>query len=243
MTAESRIEAALREAFRDRSAPVDAEALRVARLAGGEASASDGDLDPDFRADLSSIEPLWSPGTRFRYVGWSLSIAAMAAAALIVFLPGALRDEAELPRAKGERSVAPDASLHVAVMRGEQEFLVGNGGRLETGDRLGFFYSASQPLHLGILYADPAGGVVRLHPSGGSRSTFVDAGRDLRLESGAVLTPGEECEWVVAAWSSEPLSMEVLAAEVKRAVAHRSGCVLAFPQESQVRFEAVVVRR
>jgi hypothetical protein len=114
--------------------------------------------------------------------------------------------------------------LHTGVERSGHEFLAYDGIRLETGDRLGFFYTAEQPGTMMILYADEAGDIVLIYPAQAKTSARIDAGREVRVPDGAVVDPGRGCEWVIGLFSDRPFAIRTAHEVIRRMLEERIGC-------------------
>ncbi len=147
--------------------------------------------------------------------------AAMLLLALALFLPP---DSPSSP----ERKLIPKGAfeLLVAAERKGHTFRVENGSVLNEGDRLGFFYSATQAGYLMILYIDESGELVRLYPAEDVLSSPVVQGINLSIPDGALVKTGRGCEWVVGIFSRRELSEALLGEAVNRMWARRSSCRL-----------------
>jgi len=132
------------------------------------------------------------------------------------------------------RAGGPDDRLHsmgawelaVAGQRQGRIFRVTSGMPMETGDRLGFFYSSDQDGQLMILFADPAGAISVLFPAAGEKSAGVLASRDVRLPDGGLLTPGQGCEWIIGLFSLHPFREADVRGPLQTLLARRRGCEL-----------------
>jgi len=197
------------------------------------------EVDDLWSAPLSDPAP--SPVERLR--AWlsaprllvPAAAAAAAAVALFVWLPDAPDDEGL--HAKG------GYTLHVAVERRGHAFRLIDGARLEDGDHLGFFYTASGEINLTVLYLDDAGELVRLFPALSQESAALEAGHQVRLPDGALISPGEGCEWVIGIFSRRPVGAveaEVAARQMWQA---RQGCRLGEVKLDQAEVQVLGVQR
>ncbi len=175
---------------------------------------------------LSRIRPIWL-------------VAAVAVCAAIAVAP-ALVDSDKL-RAKGED--VPGFALDVAVQRDGAAFRAKPGATLRTGDRLGFFYSATVPGHLAIFYADESPHFERVFPANEARSAPIAAGRDVPVPDGALLVDGVGCEWVIGFFSRAPLTEGAAQAAVQSMLSSRRGCQLGSPLLADVEARVLEVRR
>lgn len=133
-------------------------------------------------------------------------------------------------------------TLHVTVVRGDVLRPVERAS-LVAGDRLGLAFSGPAG-HLRVLAAS-AEGVAALHPLDG-KSTAVDAGEEAPLPAGAVLTPGDGCEWLVGLYSANPIPLEDARAAVDAAYRPANGagrCALGPIELPDVQIHAVEIRR
>jgi len=182
--------------------------------------------------DFASVAEIWdaeepSPeGIGARLLGfWSLPRLALAASAallalVLVLVPVGPREEERILRPKGTWQ------LHVAAERSGHTFRVQNGSILQTGDQLGFFYTAERPGYLMILYADEEGEIIRLFPALEPQSAIADEGKNIRVPDGAKLSPGEGCEWVVGLFSDQPITGDQAREAIGRMLGERKGCRL-----------------
>lgn len=163
-----------------------------------------------------------------------------AAAALALFVVGILarpshRDTLQI---KG----SADFQLHVAGEREGKVYRVQEGSKVDPGDRLGFFYSASSSGYLQVLYAGEQE-VVVIVPSSGGGSVRIEAGREVRLPDGAVVSAGGGCEWFVGLFSRRPIGADEARDTVRRMVTGRSGCSLGEAHTPDVATWTVGVRQ
>lgn len=195
-------------------------------------------------AAFNEVETIWEavpprPRRSFRLFvqfGGGALAAAAATAVLVAMLRSPIED--------GER-LQPKGSfdLLVAVDRGGKGAPLRNGGHVQTGDRLGFFYTAGAAGYLAILYGADSGEVERLYPSGPGPSVAVLAGREVRVPDGAVISAGQGCEWIVGLFSKEPLSSRRAKALVKKMIGGREACTLMDVRDPGLAVRVVGVQR
>jgi hypothetical protein len=106
--------------------------------------------------------------------------------------------------------------MHVAVQRGAARFRLKPNDTLMTNDALGFFYSAKQKGYLAIFNVDNNNIVTPLFPLNQQQSCMIDKGRKHFINSGAKVTGGTGCEWLVAVFSDMALNINTIAGELKR---------------------------
>ncbi|MFT7622805.1 MAG: hypothetical protein ACI9WU_001980 [Myxococcota bacterium] len=116
--------------------------------------------------------------------------------------------------------------LSVAVKRDEQRWRLVPGERLIAGDTIALFYSTDSAGHLTVVHVDSAGEPTLLAPAGEANAMAMDVGRDVMLADGGVLEDGEGCEWFVAVFSDEPLSVGAVERAVRDAERDDDACVL-----------------
>jgi len=189
---------------------------------------------PACQADMRGYEELagaWQGPASEAKIGraWfrSWPRLALAASAAMLLLALALFLPPDSPRSP-ERKLIPKGAfeLLVAAERKGHTFRVENGSVLNEGDRLGFFYSATQAGYLMILYIDESGELVRLYPAEELLSSPVVQGINLSIPDGALVKTGSGCEWVVGIFSRRELSEALLGEAVKKMWARRSSCRL-----------------
>jgi hypothetical protein len=194
------------------------------------------DMDA-FRKTTESIEPGRSiPGWR---PAW-MAVAALLLCVLVAGLWVALRSgEGELG---SEFRIKGPFRIHMAVQRGERSFVASSGDAFLTGDVLGFFYTAPEEGYLAVLFSDQRGRIVRVFPD--RPPGRVRAGTQWPLPDGAVLEPGEGCEWIVGFFSREPSDVEELGELLRRAVQDRKpDCTLGPMEREGVSIHALILRR
>ncbi len=167
-----------------------------------------------------------------------VAVAVALAAALALF---ALWQRPP-PTERGLTPMGGDITLHVTVVRGDVLRPV-ERATLVTGDRLGLAFSGPAG-HLRVFAVSPDG-VADLHPLDGGSTTFA-GGEDIPLPAGAVLTPGDGCEWLVAVFSAEPGPLADARAAVDAAYRPRAadgGCALGPLAVPGAQIHAVEIRR
>jgi hypothetical protein len=236
------IERQLGELFAQRTAePAGGHAL-LDRYAAGELLGPERDEVnrhlagcPSCREEWEAFErvaPVWesagagSAGGSWLRVWWTaprlLAVASAAAVALLLLLvPFGGRDtEEDRLHPKGAWQ------LMAAGERGGNSFRVVDGTTLQVGDRLGFFYTADKDGFLMVGYVDARGEFVRLYPALQEGGAAARAGKDLRLSDGALIIPGQGCEWILGLFSERPIPEPQARLAVRRMWEHRRGCRL-----------------
>jgi hypothetical protein len=194
------------------------------------------------REDLEAFRSLEEPAEAVRSLRvWRPAWLAAAALLLCVVAVGLflfLRSEGPGP----EFRIKGPFQIHVAVQRGEQRFVAASGDRFEAGDVLGFFYTAPEDGYLSVLFIDSRENITRVFP--GRIPGRVRPGVERPLPDGAVLEPGEGCEWIVGFFSREPADLEELEALLRRAVQdRRPDCTLGPMEPEGVSVHALILRR
>ncbi len=169
-------------------------------------------------AGLSVFGPVRRAPTR------RLWLAALMAALAVALVLGWVRWRGAPAAAAVARS--PAFSFWMAAERDGKPFRVQASTPLRTGDRLAFFYTAAHDGYLAMLFLEESGATTWLFPAHGEPSARVKADADHPLADGAVLTEHSGCEWVLGAFSAEPLSHPALRALAADALVHRTGCEL-----------------
>lgn len=141
---------------------------------------------------------------------WLLAALVIAAGVAVAIVPGWLEsptpDQESPLTPKGHGAVrGPADRLEVAVRRGKLEWVASALDTLETGDLVGFFYTADTDGYLLIAHVDAAMDATVVFPAGGQRSAPVHAGRSRQAVDSAVLTPANGCNWFVGVFSDEPI--------------------------------------
>ncbi|MFT5430999.1 MAG: hypothetical protein ACI9OJ_001678 [Myxococcota bacterium] len=151
------------------------------------------------------------------------------AAALLLVSPGALwfatRPQHAVPQPpslemtpKGiATSQGDDYKFTVAVRRGDREWVLQSGERLESGDVLGFFVSLAHAAHVFVVHVDAAQQVTALHPAGGESSVHHPEGMDQALTDSARMGEATGCAWLVVAFSENPIPLARLKSAIQRA--------------------------
>ncbi|MBN2531191.1 MAG: hypothetical protein JXR76_32710 [Deltaproteobacteria bacterium] len=117
--------------------------------------------------------------------------------------------------------------ISVVIRRNGRAFIARPSEPLQTGDDLGFFYSAKKKGYLALFTRDSSKSVYLLHPVDGVRSASIDAGLNVSLPDGASVETVSRCEWVIGVFSDSPLSVADLERNVADAMETNSSCGLA----------------
>ena len=181
-----------------------------------------------------------------------------AAAALLVGLFLGLPDDPDQPErtvslhpkglfidgagpAAGFRAKGP-TRLQVAVQRGGKRFVASAGQTFETGDVLGFFYTAAEETWTVILFCDGAGEIAQVFPE--DDAALIPAGVDRPLPVSAVVEEGQSCEWIVGFFSSHQPSMDTLEIALREAIRGRGAdCALLPIELEDVSVDVTLLRR
>jgi hypothetical protein len=110
-----------------------------------------------------------------------------------------------------------DDDLIVAVQRGGDLFTASHLDKLESGDSLGLFYTASEPGYLAVFNRDDFGVASVLFPLGATQSAPVQKGEKISLPDGAVVEDGRRCEWIIAVFSDTARPLSALRRAVENA--------------------------
>jgi len=149
---------------------------------------------------------------------------AVAASVAFVLLTVNLKT---LPQPEKRFTAKGNHALHVAFRQDDRTARYRSKVPLDTGDGIGLFYSASEQMHLGVMYVSHEGEVVMMFPHDGDSTRLVSPGRELALSDGAILTESTGCEWIVGVFASEAIPKARLVAAVRRMHRERRGCSLA----------------
>ena len=161
------------------------------------------------------------PRILLRPAAWA---AAVVACGMVLLWQLPDRDDEQLA-VKGPGGDA----FHVAVQRDNERFRLQPGQTLEDGDRLGFFYTASEPGYLALLSASREGRVSVLYPRDVTHAASIVAGSEKPLPDGGVFRRRADCEWLVAVFSDGPLPLAPLVESLRDAAAAADDdCALAF---------------
>lgn len=172
-----------------------------------------------FRAAELSAPPAfagWLPTLRLRWI-----LAGLATVLLLGLGSWWLGRETVLPASESVFRIKGDHRLAIAVQRGDRRFVAASGDVFETGDVLGFFYTAPSDCWLVVLFTDERGRITRVFPSRSLFPARVPAGVEQPLPDGAVLEDGTGYEWIVAFFSEQALDVEGLEASLRKAVENR----------------------
>jgi hypothetical protein len=188
-----------------------------------------------------SEAPHLHPARHRRIVTAAASMAAMIAVALVWQL--ALQEESR-PREEGAHVFRPKSGykIQVAVERKGRQFAANSGDDFETGDLLGFFYTAPAETWPVILYSDDKGHIERIFPKG--QPVSMPAGVEKPLPVSAVLEAGEGCEWIAAFFSEASPNLKRIESALKRAVlGQREDCVLKQIRVPNTSIEVITLKR
>jgi hypothetical protein len=224
------------------------------RFASGEASAQEAAAFeahlagcPACRVDLAALQAedrqVAAQPVRFFGFRWSWLVAGAAVAAMLLITLWLVGIPKLSQKEHGDGFLIKGPyQLQLAVQRGDRRFVGASGSRFETGDVLGLFYTAPEERWLVVFFSDAGGNISQVFPGGAP--VKVPAGVERPLPDGAVLEPGEGCEWLVALFSTEPLDTEQARRALRRAVRDRDGsCTLAPLGLDDAAVSVLVLRR
>lgn len=173
---------------------------------------------------------------RPRFVGIAAAVATCGVV-LALALPQLPFWGSQPLRAKG------GFQLHMAVERSGKTFRFFNGDQLKNGDRVGFFYSGPENAYLAVLYGDSEGNFVQLFPAQANNSAEIEPGSEIRLPDGAVISPGQGCEWVVGVFSSDAKQRDELQQTLQKMWQNKQGCRLNHPGNASSQFSVLEISR
>ncbi|MBN2525313.1 MAG: DUF4384 domain-containing protein [Deltaproteobacteria bacterium] len=133
--------------------------------------------------------------------------------------------------------------LEIAVSRNGLGFPLREGEMVETGDRLGFFYSASEGSHMALFHVDGQRQMTVLYPVEGKRTAFVQKGERIRIRDGALVTPSTTCEWIVALFTPKETSLSRLISHLRRNVRVGENCNLKITDMDTARIKVQQIRK
>ncbi len=168
------------------------------------------------------------PGEPRAWFSWPRFSAAATAAATVLLLLWVWPGSGPPPGQLNPKGVF---ELHVAAEREGNTFRVQDHTRLQVGDRLGFFYSASMPGYLLILHIDSTGEIQQLFPAQATQSAAIAAGKKIALPDGAVVSAGKDCEWIVALFAQQDIEPMQAQSALARRFQTRSACRLGAPAD------------
>jgi hypothetical protein len=145
------------------------------------------------------------------------SMVALAASIALFFLAGARPSSTLQPKGI---VTEPKYELYLGVEREGQRFLIADGAALRAGDRVGFFYTASERAYFAVIHRDAEGNATTMYPASGEKSAPIKPGKNVPLPDAAGLEQSAGCEHFVGIFSAQPLSMTSLA---ERVAAAKSG--------------------
>jgi hypothetical protein len=120
----------------------------------------------------------------------------------------------------------PADDVIIAVQRGIKRFRARAEDRLQPGDRLGFFYTATTPGYIMLLDVQEDGQVTMLTPAGKTKSTPIEMGSEIALPDGGVVEEIKGCSWLVALFSDRALNLSEIRPSIMKALELRKGCRL-----------------
>ena len=173
------------------------------------------------RAAAAPKEIDFAPRHPYRPSARPYVVRGMAAAAGILLVLGvlfAIKPAIEAPPSEEQTLVPKGVSsdkFFVAAKRRGASFPIHPLDRVLSGDQLGLFYTMEEEGFLAVFSRDDAGMVTPLYPTEGDTSALVSLGRKVPLSDGAVVGDGENCEWLIAVFSDEPISIDHLLEKVE----------------------------
>ena len=131
--------------------------------------------------------------------------------------------------------------LEIAVSRDGAAFPLRPDEVVKTGDRLGFFYSASRNAHLALFHVDGTGKVSVLYPTDSDRTRSIQVGTRIPLKDGAIVTPATTCEWTVAIFTGKEMSVSTLGGHLADGLTISDDCALTIGgmKEMQVKVQRI----
>ncbi|MBI5544628.1 MAG: zf-HC2 domain-containing protein [Deltaproteobacteria bacterium] len=201
------------------------------------------DLQALRRWEAMSQEPADSLLARLRRALSSWTLAPVGALAAMLLVGLALWRAIPDQRKSGAAfQIKSGYRLHVGVLRGDQALVGKSGDLFQPGDVLSFFYTAPEASYLTVLLADESDNVSRAFPE--TVAQQLPAGVEARLAASAALDrQGTPCEWVVAAFSPQPLEESLLRAQLREAISHRKADCALPPLEVPAAVDVFLVRR
>jgi hypothetical protein len=181
----------------------------------------------------SRRQQLWKP------LAIAASIALLIGMAQLWYRPSAPADGGAILISKG----ADRPLLHVAVKRQGRAFEFQSGSKLQKGDKLGFFYSTSTAGYLTVLFGEHQGRFVQLVPAGSKDALSVAAGNEQRLPDGALVSDGQQCEWIIGVFSEQPFLVSDALSVARRMWKSRKRCTLGRVDDSRYQIHVVEVAR
>jgi len=157
-------------------------------------------------------------GRTSRRRGLGALIFAAAAVAAVVVVGVWQPNEGDLGSSSSREFLVKGKtdSIAVAVQRGTAHFAAEPGSGLEVGDRLGFFYSAREEGFLILLDVSATAGMTVLFPAGKTTSGAIGVGVERPLPDNGAVERLDGCEWLIGVFSSRPLSVADVRAELQQ---------------------------
>ena len=189
--------------------------------------------------------PLPPPASRFARV--SLAVAAV----LLIGVAGSIAMHLWHTRQRqtAETTLTPKGAvfdMEIAVNRNGAGFPLEQGDMVETGDNLGFFYSATQNAYLALFHVNEQRELSTLFPANKNSNALVETGTRLPIKDGALVTPASSCEWIVAVFSEKSMSINQLKGYLKNGIniSKRSGtCDIQIEELKEVTIKVQQIRK
>ncbi|MBN2716616.1 MAG: DUF4384 domain-containing protein [Deltaproteobacteria bacterium] len=168
--------------------------------------------ESDFHAGHTiALPPPSRLGQRMRWALAALLLAGLAGGMGLLVWQSKTRESNSTTSADNVMTPKGAAyDLEIAVSRNGAGFQLEQGDMVETGDHLGFFYSATQRAHLALFHLNAHGELSTLFPARTKYSAPVKDGARIPIKDGAVATPATTCEWVVAVFTEKVMSINTL---------------------------------
>ncbi|MFT7624137.1 MAG: hypothetical protein ACI9WU_003324 [Myxococcota bacterium] len=148
----------------------------------------------------------------------SVALALAASLLLLMRPPLVSLSEPERPQLTAKGAQPPDLILvEVGVRRGTTEGVVEPGDHLQTGDLVGFLYTAARPVHLAVAYVDAERETTWLYPSGGASPPLLPAAARTALPGAGQLSEASGCAWFVTVWSDGPFALDSVEHAIRQA--------------------------
>jgi hypothetical protein len=149
------------------------------------------------------------PSRRMPWPWLSATTVALAAAALLMLVPGQHQPEQGV-RSRGR----PSISLY--VKRAGRVARASSGDTFLAGDLLRVTYSSQHPVYFALLQRD-AEGVAVQYPVQADKTALVQAGRDLALDFSIQLDATEGEEQLLALFCDRPTELRAVRTSLQRA--------------------------
>lgn len=149
---------------------------------------------------------------------WIAIAAPLAAAAALLLAVLQAQRQPDTTRFKGGFAIGFYADRAGEVRLGA------NGETLSPGDRIRFWYSSERRGYLAILSYDAANKISRYHPAQGDTAAAANEGREVLLDSAALLDETLGAEVIRAFWCDAPASLAALENALKNDAPPPEGC-------------------